>query len=172
MSVWREISPLVSIAAQAALTGTVDPRVVTRVVANLITSERARAERGGVDRNLVSLQIRWQACDAFAAVDDPAATAELVGLLSDPEPSVRLSAARSLAMQPGSAALDGILKAFQADFGAEAGDSRTPEVRAALLRAALNRAPHDPRTRQLAKDSTQDADAGVRFIGLVALATN
>ena len=172
MSVWREISPLVSMAAQAALTGTVDPRVVTRVVGNLIASERARVVQGGMDRNLVSLQIRWQACDAFAVVDDPAATAELIGLLSDPEPSVRLSAARSLAVQPGNAALDGIVKAFQADFGAEAGDPRTPEVRAALLRAALNRAPHDSRTRQLAKDATQDADAGVRFIGLVALATN
>ena len=172
MSFWREIRPLVSLAAQVALTGTVDPRTVTRVVGNMIAGERARAVQRGMDRNLVSLQIRWQACDAFASVADPAATAELIGMLSDPEPSVRLSAARSLAIQPGNAALDGILKAFQADFGAEAGDSRTPEVRAALLRAALNRAPNDPRTRKLAKDATQDADAGVRFIGLVALATN
>jgi HEAT repeat protein len=173
MSVWREISPLLSVAAQAALTGgAVDVRAVTRVVANMIYAEQARAEQRGMDRDLVSLQIRWQVCDAFAAMDDPAATAELIGLLSDPEPSIRLSAARSLAVQPGNAAVDGIVKAFHADFGAEAGAPRTPEVRAALLRAALTRAPKDPRTRKLALDATGDADAGVRFIGLVALAPN
>jgi HEAT repeat protein len=172
MSVWREISPLVSAAAQAALTGTVDVKRATRVVANMIASEQARAVERKTDRNLVSLQMKWQACDAFATVDDPAASAELVALLSDPEPSVRLSAARSLAFQPGNAAVDGIVKAFHADFGAEADASRTPEVRAALLRAALSRAPNDPRTRQLAQDASQDADAGVRFIGLLALATN
>jgi HEAT repeat protein len=172
MSVWREISPLISLAAQAAITHTVDTQRVVEVVGNLIAGERSRAVQRGMDRNLVSLQIRWEICDAFAAVDDPAATAELSGLLSDNEPSIRLSAARSLAVQPGGAALDGMIKAFHADFGTEEGTSRTPEVRAALLRAALTRAPQDPRTRALAHDATQDADAGVRFIGLVALAQN
>jgi HEAT repeat protein len=169
-SVWREISPLVGMAAQVALTGAVDVQALTRVVGNMIASEQARAVGRRTDSSLVSLQIRWQACNAFATLDDPAATAELVGLLSDPEPSVRLTAARGLAVQPGNAALDGIFQAFHADFGAEAGSSRTPEVRAALLRAALSRAPEDPRTRELAQYATQDADAGVRFIGLVALA--
>jgi HEAT repeat protein len=171
-SVWREISPLISVAAQAAVAGAVDIQRVTRVVGNMIASEQARAVERKTDRDLVSLQIRWQVCDAFAAVEDPAATAELVALLSDPEPSVRLSAARGLAVQPGTAALDGIVKAFRTDFGQESGISRTPEVRAALLRAALTRTPSDPRTLQLMKDATQDADPGVRFIGLVALATN
>jgi HEAT repeat protein len=172
VSVWREISPLVSLAAQAALTGTVNVLSVVRVVGSMIASERARAGQRATDRNLVSLQMRWQACDALGAVDDPAATAELVGLLADPEPSIRLSAARSLAVQPGNAALDGIVKAFGVDFGAEAGTSRTPEVRAALLRAALNRAPQDPRTLALAREAAHEADAGVRFIGLVALTQN
>jgi HEAT repeat protein len=170
MSVWREISPLISLAAQAAITHTVDTQRAVEVVGNLIAGERSRAVQRGMDRNLVSLQIRWEVCDAFAAVDDPAATEELTGLLSDPEPSVRLSAARGLAVQPGSPALDGMIKAFHSDFGAEEGTSRTPEVRAALLRAALTRAPQDPLTRALAHDATQDADAGVQFIGLVALA--
>jgi len=172
ISVWREISPLISAAAQTALTGAVDVQRVTRVVGNMIASEQARAVERKTDRNLVSLQIRWQVCDAFAVVDDPAATAGLVALLADPEPSVRLSAARGLAVQPGTAALGGIIKAFGTDFGGEAGISRTPEVRAALLRAALSRSPNDPRTWKLAKDATHDADAGVRFIGLVALAPN
>lgn len=172
MTIWREITPLVSVAAQAALTGGLDAHALTRVVANMIYAERSRAVQRGMDRNLVSLQIRWQVCDAFAAMEDPAATAELTALLSDPEPSVRLSAARSLSVQPGNAAMDGIVQAFHADFGAEADAPRTPEVRAALLRAALNRAPQDPRTRKLVREAAEDADAGVRFIGLVALASN
>jgi HEAT repeat protein len=170
MSYWREISPLISLAAQAAITHTVDTQRAVEVIGNLIAGEQARAVQRGMDRNVVSLQIRWEVCDAFAGLDDPAATAELAGLLSDPEPSIRLSAARSLAVQPGGGALDGMIKAFHADFGEEDGTSRTPEVRAALLRAALSRAPQDPRTLTLARDAAQDADAGIRFIGLVALA--
>jgi HEAT repeat protein len=166
-SLWQQIRPLVQLAAQAAM-GPVAAQQMAKVIVNFALAERARAGERATDRELANLQIRWQVCDALATLDDPRATAQLAALLADPEPAVRLSAARALALQPSSAPTDGLVKAFHADFGAADGASRTPEVRAALLRTALARAPTDPRTRELAREAARDADPGVRFIGLMA----
>jgi HEAT repeat protein len=99
----------------------------------------------------------------------PEAANELMALLEDPELSVRMSAARALAVHSDARSLDGIARAFALDFGEENGVSRGPEVRAALLRSALLQFPDDPRTRALCRTALADADAGVRFIAAVAL---
>lgn len=174
-SAWRKLRPLVelaiSTAASAGVGAAINTRQIVQVVVNMASGELAKVSEFGTDREVASLQLRFQACEAFAASDDPGAAEELTALVADPQPAVRLSAARALAVQRGTGSLDGLLAAYHADFGAEENTSRTPEVRAALLRAALNRAPADPRTRTLVREAAASADPGIRFIGLVA-ATN
>ena len=62
-----------------------------------------------------------------------------------------------------------LVRQYALDYGAENGVSRTPEVRAALLRAAWIRAPRDPRTAAMAKQASADQDGALRFIGLAML---
>jgi HEAT repeat protein len=185
-SEWRKVRPLIGLgmniamnAAMGAATGggtavlnahliAQNARQIAQVVVNMASGELAKVSEFANDREVATLQLRFQACQAFAASDDPGAAAELAALVADPQPAVRLSAAHALAVLPGSGSLDGLISAYHADFGAEEGTSRTPEVRAALLRAALNRAPADPRTRDLVREAAASADPGLRFIGLVA----
>ncbi|HKN08648.1 MAG TPA: hypothetical protein VJ376_04080 [Pseudomonadota bacterium] len=169
-SFWRKIRPLVQLAVTAAVGGPVSSQEIAKVVVNMALAERAKAVERGNDREVASLQLRFEACDAFSAIDDAGAAAELTQLAADKEAAVRLSAARALAVQPGGASLDGLVAAYHADFGEEEGTSRTPEVRAALLRAALNRAPNDARVRSLIGEAAASADPGIRFVGLVAQA--
>jgi HEAT repeat protein len=170
-SAWRAIKPYVQLAMNAAVGAPVSAQQIAQVIGNMAFAARNAAIERANDREVASLQLRFEACEAFAAREDAAATAELTALIADPQPAVRLSAARSLALQPGSGSLEGLVAAYHADFGAEEGKSRTPEVRAALLRAALNRAPGDPYTRALVQEAAAAADPGIRFVGLVA-ATN
>lgn len=165
---WQKIRPFLQLAAQAALGAPVTAQQAARVILNFALAERAKAIERASDREVASLQIRLQACDALATVDDPRASEQLTALLADPEPAVRLSAAQALVLQPNKAALDGIVKAYHADFGAAEGTSRTPEVRAALLRAALTRAPTDERTRALVREAARAEEPGIQFMGLVA----
>jgi len=167
---WQRIQPLLQIAAQTAMGMPLSPQQVAKVVVNFALAERARAGERAADRDLVSLQVRLQVCDALASVDDPRASAAMIGLLVDSEPAVRLNAAKALLAQPGGSAIDGLVRAYHADFGQEEGSSRTPEVRAALLRAALLRAPADERTRALVHEAAGDPDPGLRFMGLLAQA--
>jgi HEAT repeat protein len=174
-SAWRKIRPLVHIGMSVAMsvaTGGMSSaqaaREIARVVINMGTGELAKVSEFAADREVASLQLRFQACQAFAGSNDPAVGAELTALVADPQPAVRLSAAHALALRPDPASLDGLIVAYHADFGAEEGTSRTPEVRAALLRAALNRAPADPRTRALVEEAAASSDPGIRFVGLVA----
>ena len=164
---WRKISPFVQL-AMSSFMAPVSAQQIGRVIVNMALAERAKAVERANDREVASLQLRFQACEAFAASEDAAAVAELTALIADPQPAVRLSAARALAVRPGGGSLDGLVAAYHADFGAEEGTSRTPEVRAALLRALLNRAPTDPRTRALVQEAALAADPGIRFLGLVA----
>jgi HEAT repeat protein len=189
-SEWRKIRPLVSLGMSVAVQGAMaaasggatavmsahqiaqNARQIAQVVENMASGEIAKVSEFANDREVATLQLRVQACQAFAASDAPGAAAELSALVADPQPAVRLGAAHALAVQPGGgASLDGLIAAYHADFGAEEDTSRTPEVRAALLRAALNRAPADPRTRALVREAAASADPGIRFIGLVAAAT-
>ena len=165
---WQQLRPVLQLVAQAALGMPPTPQQAARVLTNFALAERAKASERANDREVVSLQIRMQSCDALATVDDPRASEQLTALLADPEPAVRLNAAKALVVQPNGAALDGMVKAFHTDFGAAEGTSRTPEVRAALLRAALARAPTDERTRGLVREAAHAEEPGLRFMGLVA----
>ncbi len=169
---WSRIRPFISLAAGAALGAPVSPRQIAQVVGNLASQELARVRGKASDRELVSIQMRWQAAAALGHVDDPAAVALLSQLLDDSEPSVRMSAAAALAVSPNAEALAGIVHALNVDFGGENGVARGPEIRAALLRSAVLRFPGNPRTHQLCVDAAADADPGVRFIASAVLAEN
>ncbi len=66
-------------------------------------------------------------------------------------------------------ALDSLVRAFALDFGTENGISRSPEVRAALLRAAWLRDASAPATREMARLASTDPDGALRFIGIAIL---
>ncbi|HUJ44340.1 MAG TPA: HEAT repeat domain-containing protein [Opitutaceae bacterium] len=167
---WSRIRPVVSLVAGAALGAPVSPQQIAQVVGNMAAQELARARGNADDRELASVQMRWQAAAALGRVDDPAAATTLLQLLDDRELSVRMSAATALAVSPNAEAVDGIVHGMTVDFGGENGVSRGPEIRAALLRSAVLRFPQDARTRRLCLGAADDADPGVRFIAAVALA--
>jgi len=166
---WSRIRPVVGLVASAALGAPVSPRQIAQVVGNMAAEELARARGNADDRELTSVQLRWQAAAALGGVDDPAAAAMLVRLLDDREPSVRLNAATALALSPNPGALAGIVRGMTVDFGGEGGAAAGAAIRSALLRSAVLRFPHDPRTRQLCQAAAGDDDAGVRFIADAAL---
>ena len=168
-TLWSRISPILNLAAGVVLTGALDVQKTIQVVGGMIAAERTRFLQKATDRELLSVQLRWQAADALALSTDPAAVGELMALLDDPELAVRMSAARALAVHSDRRSLDGITKAFALDFGEENGVSRAPEVRSALLRSALLQFPNDPRTHALCNTALTDMDSGVRFIAAVAL---
>jgi len=175
-SIWRAIKPLLYAAAQTVLSGgAAAPSAFQQVqravqlIGNFAEGERGRYLANADARKAATAQLRWQTADALAVAHPPGAAAVLRRLLDDEVPAVRLSAARALASLDSPDALDGIIVAFGKDFGDESGISRTAEVRAALLRAALIRFPDDPRTRKLLDAAAADADPGVQFIALAGL---
>jgi HEAT repeat protein len=175
-SVWRAIRPFLQAAVAAALSGGVGAisavqqiRQAVSLVGNFAAGERSRYLAKVDARRGATAQLRWQAAVAIGAAKPEDAAARLERLLADEAPPVRLAAALELAELDDPAALNGVARAFALDYGAEDGVSRTPEVRAALLRAAWIRAPNDPRTITMAKQASADADGALRFIGLAML---
>ncbi len=166
---WSRIRPVVQLAAGAALGAPVSPQQIAQVVGNMAAEELARARGNADDRELTSVQLRWQAAAALGRVNDPAAAAALIHLLDDRELSVRTNAATALAISPSADVLPGIVRGMALDFGEDDGVSRAPAIRAALLRSAVLRFPGDPRTRHLCQQASADDDAGVRFIADAAL---
>jgi len=166
---WGRVSPFIQMAVQFSVTGTINTQAAVQVISNLVASERGRyAQRSSLEEMLLA-QLQWQAADAFAASGGDDTVADLTKMLGDPRDVVRISAARALAVHPGAHAIDGYQAAFTVDFGQEQGVARAPEVRSALLRAALIRYPGDSRTTALCRTATQDTDPGVRFIALTEL---
>ena len=168
---WGRVSPILQIALQAALTGTVDVQRVAQVIGNLVASERSRYAQKSTLEEMLLAQIRWQAADAFGATGANETLPDLSALLSDERPVVRLSAARAFAWHRGDRAIDGYAAAFKTGFGEENGIPRAPEVRSALLRSALTRHPDDPRSLELCRLAAEDSDPGVRFIALTELSS-
>jgi len=176
-SIWRSISPFISLAATLVLSGgamapsAIDQvKRIAQVVGNFAAGERARyLVRAGL-RETMTAQLRWQAADALAAAHPPGAAKLLESLLDDPALPVRTSAAQALARVDDPDAIHGIARAYALDYGEENTVSRTPAVRAALLRAALLRFPQTPETRQLVTAAQAEADSGLRLIAFVASA--
>lgn len=175
-SIWRAISPFLQAAAGilmsggiGALTAVQQIQKAVQLVGNLAAGERSRY-LGKVDaREGATAQLRWQAAEAIVAAKPANAVALLEKLLADEAPPVRMSAALGLAELDEPKALDGLVGAFALDYGAENGISRTPEVRAALLRAAWLRDARALQTREMARLATADPDGAVRFIGWAML---
>jgi HEAT repeat protein len=173
-SVWRAIKPFLQAAASTLATGGLaapsalqQARKAVQLVANLVQGERSRYLAKANQREAAIAQLRWQTADALAAAHPPGAARILEGMLGEPEPAVRLSAAAALATLDQPEAIAGIAKAFPLDYGVEDGIARTPEVRASLLRAARLRFPADPRTAEMLALGAIDADPAVRFVALV-----
>jgi HEAT repeat protein len=175
-SVWRAIKPLLTAVAQTMVSGGIaapsafdQVRQAVQVVGNFAAGERGHYLANADARKVAIVQLRCQVADALAVADPPGAASLLTGLLDDPVPAVRLSAARALAALDSPDAAAGVVAAFGKDYGEEAGgDPRSAEVRAALLRAIVIRFPQDPGARRLLATATTDPDPGVRFIALAA----
>ena len=175
-SIWRAISPFLQAAAGILLTGGLGAMTAVQqiqkavqLVGNFAAGERGRYLAKADARQGATAQLRWQAAEAIAAAQPKNAAALLERLLADDAPPVRMSAALALAGLDSPQSLDGLLRAFALDFGAENGVPRTPEVRAALLRAAWLRDAKAPQTREMARLATTDPDGAVRFIGWAIL---
>jgi len=175
-SIWRAIKPFLQAAVGVLMSGGLGAlsaiqqiRQAISLVGNFAVGERSRYLAKVDARKGASAQLRWQAAAAFGAARPKGAVKLLEQLLADEAPPVRLAAALELAELDDPAALDGVAKAFDLDYGGESGVSRTPEVRAALLRTAWIRAPKDARTSAMAKKASTDADGALRFIGLAML---
>ncbi len=175
-SIWRAIAPFIQAAAGILLTGGVGAmtaiqqiKKAVQLVGNFASGERSRYLAKVDARHGATAQLRWQAAEAIAAAKPKNAVALLERLLDDEAPPVRMSAALALAELEDPQALAGLARAFALDYGAENGVPRTPEVRAALLRAAWLRAPRSRETREMARLAATDKDGAVRFIGLAIL---
>jgi HEAT repeat protein len=140
-----------------------------QLVGNFAAGERSRFLAGTDVRQGATAQLRWQAAEAFAAAQPRNALSLLERLLEDNAAPVRMSAALALAQLSEPKALDSLVRAFALDFGTENGVSRSPEVRAALLRAAWLRDAKASATREMARLATADPDGAVRFIGWAML---
>ena len=175
-SIWRAISPFLQAAAGILLTGGIGAmtaiqqiKKAVQLVGNFVSGERSRYLAKVDARQGATAQLRWQAAEAIAAANPGNALPLLGKLLDDAAPPVRMSAALALAGLSDPKALDGLVRAFALDFGEENGISRSPEVRAALLRAAWLRDAQAPATREMARLASADPDGAVRFIGLAML---
>ena len=175
-SIWRAISPFIQAAVGILLTGGVGAltaiqqiKKAVQLVGNFAAGERSRYLAKVDARKGATAQLRWQAAEAIAAAQPKNAVPLLEKLLADEAPPVRMSAALALAALPEPQAMDGLVRAFALDYGAENGVPRSPEVRAALLRAAWLRDARAPQTRAMARLATADADGAVRFIGFAIL---
>jgi HEAT repeat protein len=175
-SLWRAISPFLQAAAGILLTGGIGAmtaiqqiKKAVQLVGNFASGERSRYLAKVDARQGATAQLRWQAAEAISAANPENALALLEKLLDDEAPPVRMSAALALAELSDPRALDGLARAFALDFGAENGVSRSPEVRAALLRAAWLRDPHSRATHDMARLASTDPDGALRFIGWAIL---
>ena len=175
-SIWRAISPFIQAAVGILLTGGVGAltaiqqiKKAVQLVGNFAAGERSRYLAKVDARKGATAQLRWQAAEAIAAAQPKNAVPLLEKLLADEAPPVRMSAALALAELPEPQAMDGLVRAFALDYGAENGVPRSPEVRAALLRAAWLRNAKAPQTREMARLASTDPDGALRFIGFAIL---
>jgi HEAT repeat protein len=173
-SVWRAIRPILQAAASTLASGGLaapsalqQAKQAVQVVGNLVQGERSRHLAKAGQREAAIAQLRWQTADALAVANPPGAARILAGMLESPDPATRLSAAFAFARLDQPEAIAGMARAFTLDYGAEDGVPRTPEVRAALLRAALLRFPGDPRTVEMLALGGTDEDPAVRIIAFV-----
>ena len=148
--------------------GPTDTDQLRRVILNFAFAERDRHSARGRARQLKTSQFRWQFSDAIADIDDPECLPVLDSFLEDDDTSVRLSAAFALVGQSSPATVDLLVEALSLDYGGEDGESRNPEVRAALLRKLLHTFPNHPKTAEVLSNPRRFESPSVRLMALAA----
>jgi len=145
-----------------------DLQRMRQMVTNMAWGERDRILARKSERDVKTDQFRWQLADSAGELDDSQCLSILEPLLSDDEPSVRMSAASALLDQSDSGAADLLSRALILDYGAEGGVSRNPEIHAAVTRRLIREFPSDPATQQALQRAVQSASPSVRFLALAA----
>jgi HEAT repeat protein len=108
--------------------------------------------------------VRMEVADALARIDRPEVVPVLFTLLEDRSAAVRSSAAEALVDMHDPAALDGLLRAIEVDYGTLDGRSVNPEQHAALVRGGARRFAQDPRLSVLLKKAADSKLSSVKFL--------
>jgi len=139
---------------------------VRQMVTNLAWGERDRILARKSERDVKTDQFRWQLADSAGEIDDPRCLNILAPLLSDEEPSVRMSAASALLDQSDPRAAELLLVALSTDYGAEQNVSRNPEIHAAIVRRLIRSFPDQSATREALKQAARSESPSVRFLAV------
>ncbi len=115
--------------------------------------------------------LRMDVADALGRVDRAESVPVLVGLLADKSAPVRSSAAEALSRVTDPAALDGIARALDVDYGSLDGRSVNPEQHALLVRAAALRFPKEARLGDVLRKAAGSEIATVKFLALAETKT-
>ena len=100
---------------------------------------------------------------------DSAETLPVLGsFLNTDDTSVRLSAAYALVGQSSPGAADLNERALWLEYGGEEGESRKPEIQAALLRKLMLSFPDHPKTAQALSNPRKFKAPSVQFMALAA----
>jgi hypothetical protein len=145
-----------------------DLRRMRQLVTNMVWAERDRSVARKTERDVKTEQFRWQLADALGEFDDPECLPILEALLGDDEPSVRLSAANALLGQSSPNTVDLLVQAVKLDYGEEQGQSRNPEIHAAILRYLIKEYPAESRTAEALRFAAGSSHPSVRFFALAA----
>jgi HEAT repeat protein len=117
-------------------------------------------------RSLDPASVKSAVASALGRIDHSESVPVLISLLGDKTDAVRLSAAFALAAMSDPAALDGLTRALETDYGQHEGRTRNPEVHAHLVRSAALHFAADPRTALLVKMASESKFVSVRFLAL------
>lgn len=165
---YKRLKPLVWEAIKLAAGVPPDKERLRRMVADYAFAERDRILARKSEREVKTAQFRWQLADALSEFDDPRALPVVETLLEDEDEAVRLSAARALLGQTTQGAPALVARAIELDYGGEAGISRNPEIRSALLRHLVNEFDGALETRRAVLAARRSEAPSLRFFGLTA----
>ena len=119
------------------------------------------------DENRRLADLRIQIANALARINRPDCVPLLSELLGDENMYVRSAAALALTELTTPAALDGLKKAMDVDYGMVGGHSRNPEVYAHVVRLAAMRFPSDPKTAEIIQAALLKDSPSVQFLAAV-----
>lgn len=165
---YKRLKPFVWEALKTAAGVPPDQERLRRMVTDFAFAERDRLLGRRDERSVKTAQFRWQLADALGGYDDPRALPVVETLLADDDEAVRLSAARALLGQTGAGTPALVARAVELDYGGEAGVSRNPEIRSALLRHLVIDFAGSPETRRAILAARRSKAPSIRFFGLTA----
>lgn len=116
-------------------------------------------------------KMRLRIATALSTWDDPRAVSLIERLLAVGDDAVRLGAARALVGQTSPEAVPVLLSALDLDYGEDEGESRAPEIQAALLLHAGRTYGDDARVAATLADFDRFAHDSVRFVAAAMAAS-